>query len=339
LAYVDRFPPWVNAGAEWYLHALFVGLVARGHRCTVITQLPVGVTSPQSVDGITVLHHAAAHGAVSDPLLDDLADSVDVLIGHLLWTKQVVHMATAHQLPLIYILHNDMQVSHWHLTANNVTAIAYNSRWVHDSVQHQHPGLDVTPGIVCRPPVRVADYQLDDDAFRREWVTMVNPNEDKGGVLFWEIAKRFHRRLFVAVEGAYGTQIRPPMTLSNGRLVSATANMRDDIYARTRVLCVPSRYESWGMVAVEAMCAGIPVVAHPTPGLVEACGDAALFCDRDDPAAWAEIVGRLMSDHKFHVKQAEQGRARAAELDGMAVRDIDGFEDLTRRCAGLRCRI
>ena len=40
---------------------------------------------------------------------------------------------------------------------------------------------------------------------------------------------------------------------------------------------MPSNYESWGMVAAEALANGIPVICSPTPGLKENCSDAAIY--------------------------------------------------------------
>ncbi|WP_262928542.1 glycosyltransferase family 4 protein [Streptomyces sp. CBMA152] len=50
--------------------------------------------------------------------------------------------------------------------------------------------------------------------------------------------------------------------------------MREHVYSRSRVILMPSLYESWGRVAVEAFASGIPVIAHTTPGLVESMGEA-----------------------------------------------------------------
>ncbi|MFI1769152.1 glycosyltransferase family 4 protein [Streptomyces sp. NPDC020800] len=62
--------------------------------------------------------------------------------------------------------------------------------------------------------------------------------------------------------------------------------MREHVYSRSRVMLMPSLYESWGRVAVEAFASGIPVIAHPTPGLVESLGEAGIFAYRDDLNAW-----------------------------------------------------
>jgi glycosyltransferase involved in cell wall biosynthesis len=73
-------------------------------------------------------------------------------------------------------------------------------------------------------------------------------------------------------------------------------------------------YESYGRVAVEAMCSGIPVVAHPTPGLMESLGEAGVFADRDDLDAWEAAVKRLFSP-KVYPQASKASAARAAELD------------------------
>jgi glycosyltransferase involved in cell wall biosynthesis len=61
---------------------------------------------------------------------------------------------------------------------------------------------------------------------------------------------------------------------------------------------VPSRYEGFGLVAVEAMAAGMPVVASKVAGLAEVVTDGVtgLLVDPDDPAALAGAVRRVLDD-------------------------------------------
>ena len=63
--------------------------------------------------------------------------------------------------------------------------------------------------------------------------------------------------------------------------------------------------ESYGRVAVEAACCGIPTIAHPTPGLVESLGEAGIFVDRNDHARYAAEIERLMSDDLYYRKRSD----------------------------------
>ncbi|MFI7020964.1 glycosyltransferase [Streptomyces sp. NPDC050164] len=67
------------------------------------------------------------------------------------------------------------------------------------------------------------------------------------------------------------------------------------------------------MAAVEALASGIPVIAHPTPGLREALGDAGTFVDRADYRAWGNTIRDL---YRTGDPRAE---ATAAALERSAV--------------------
>jgi len=325
-AYVDRYPPWVNAGAEWMLHSMFRRLVDAGHRVSVVCPIPdhVHPKFPEIVDGVYVYDDNAG----SD-VAEEIAANADVMVGQLLYTRFQVALAAKLRKPLIYVLHNDSQIAHWHLTANNVTLLVPNSYWIDDTLRGRWPG----PRDVCRPPVFCDDYTVESDEARR-FVTLVNLIPEKGVETFYELARVRYRDRFLGVTGAYGHQHRPPRGRENVTIIPPTAHIRDDVYAKTRVLLMPSWYESWGRAAVEAMAAGCPVIAGPTPGLREALGDAVQFVDPSDLSGWVAALRRLDDPIEWRLWQA-RGRERAAELERLTDGDLTEFERWVRRCAAI----
>ncbi|MGH8926732.1 MAG: glycosyltransferase, partial [Acidimicrobiia bacterium] len=71
-----------------------------------------------------------------------------------------------------------------------------------------------------------------------------------------------------------------------------------DLYRAADLVVVPSRAESFGLVAAEAQACGTPVVAARTGGLIYVIdeGVTGLLVDGWDPADYAEAIDRLLSD-------------------------------------------
>ena len=88
-----------------------------------------------------------------------------------------------------------------------------------------------------------------------------------------------------------------------------------ELYRGADVSCAPSlRGESFGMVIVEAMAAGCPVVASDLPGYAEAARGAALLVARGDPGALAVALWRAGTDEATRARLVPRGRARADAL-------------------------
>ncbi len=86
-------------------------------------------------------------------------------------------------------------------------------------------------------------------------------------------------------------------------------------YRESDVFCAPSLGgESFGMVLVEAMAAGCPVVASDIPGYAEAARGAALLAAPGDPGSLAVAIWRAGRDPLVRERLAARGRARAAAL-------------------------
>jgi glycogen(starch) synthase len=104
--------------------------------------------------------------------------------------------------------------------------------------------------------------------------------------------------------------------------VHLVGRLRDDTVAAllgaADVAVVPSRYEPFGLVALEAMAAGTPVVVTRTGGLGDLVrpGETGLVVPPAAPAALAEAVGRLLADPEGRVAMAQRARTDAAERFG-----------------------
>jgi glycosyltransferase involved in cell wall biosynthesis len=67
-------------------------------------------------------------------------------------------------------------------------------------------------------------------------------------------------------------------------------------YARARIFAFPSLDEGFGMPVLEAMTAGVPVIASNRAALPEVCGDAALLVDPENVDAIAIAIEQLVQD-------------------------------------------
>lgn len=309
LAMLHLYPPTGNAGAEWAMHTLLASLVQAGHEVDVLIIEESAIGEPYTLDGVRV-HPRRGKGDPFGWLLSDRAPHV--IVTHLMNTPRATILGRMYQTPVVHVLHNDHDHERSWLQSGPALVV-YNSDWVRDSCLAWWESTQVGPppaGVVVRPPVIASHYETTPG----DRVTLINLCEKKGGALFWEVARRMPDVQFLAVKGAYGQQVIEDLPNVEVQACVPGDQMRDKVYARTKILLVPSVYESWGRVAVEAMVSGIPVVAHPTPGLQESLAAAGLFADRDDVDAWVAEIRRL---RKLPVWKAASKRAktRAGELD------------------------
>jgi glycosyltransferase involved in cell wall biosynthesis len=137
-------------------------------------------------------------------------------------------------------------------------------------------------------------------------------NEAKGGKIFWQLARLMPNHKFIGVKGAYGKQIEYEKDLPNVTILDNTPDIQD-VYKQTRVVLMPSSYESWGRVAMEASCSGIPVIAAPTPGLKESLDYAGIFADLDDIADWVDAI-KMLDNKENYKKQSELSKKRSVEV-------------------------
>jgi glycosyltransferase involved in cell wall biosynthesis len=96
-----------------------------------------------------------------------------------------------------------------------------------------------------------------------------------------------------------------------------------ELYRGAAALVFPSRYEGFGLPALEAMACGTPVVATPDPGLREVAGDAALYANR---GRLGETVRRAVAERERLVAAGLE-RARGFTWAETARRTLEVYRE------------
>lgn len=222
--------------------------------------------------------------------------------------------------PLVFYSHNDTLIGtenslNAEINEDTIDLLIFNSDWVRDKTPWKGMSL------VLNPVVLPEKFKTETT---REYVTLVNLSEIKGGEIFFELARRMPDVKFLGVEG-WGKQVSCNVKLNNVTIIPSTPNIKEDVYAKTGILLMPSQYienankfvwtESWGMVGVEAMASGIPVIAASTPGLKESLGEAGIFVERTDLDGWESAIRKLLNDPGLYEHHSVLASNRSKELN------------------------
>lgn len=117
------------------------------------------------------------------------------------------------------------------------------------------------------------------------------------------------------------------------RITGWTDQVRDFL-SRGDVFVLPSRSEGFPLAIVEAMLAGLPVVASEVGGVPEAVsdGESGLLVPKDDPERLATALQRLIDDPQLRVRMGRRGRNLATRFtdERMARSYLDLWLQLAR---------
>jgi len=240
----------------------------------------------------------------------------------------------------------------WHVDekatgmVRNAATVVAIGRHMGDYVE-QHCGR---PAAVIHPPI-YGDGPFPNLAkFDSGIILMINPCPVKGVGIFLALADRLPQYQFGALEG-WGTTEHDRDAIAsrqNIRLLRRVANIEDAL-RQSRVLLMPSLwYEGFGLVVMEALLRGLPVIASDSGGLKEAkIGtdfvipvqsirewkpefDAAHMpvpvMPEQDIDSWVGAVEGLLGDRDVY--EAESSRSKEAAqkfVQGLRARDFEEF--------------
>ena len=116
------------------------------------------------------------------------------------------------------------------------------------------------------------------------------------------------------------------------RLGWVSDGARAALLTQAAAVAYPSLYEGFGLVVLEAMAAGRPVITTPVAAIPEAAGDAAVYVEAGDADALAGGLQRVLDDQELSAQLGVRGRARATGFTWE--RTADGLIDIYRLAAG-----
>ncbi len=330
---LERVPPEAYGGTERVVHELIIEFVRRGHEVTTFasgdSEVPGRLmpTIPQAL-------RPAGGGDPSPYMLAtmlavlDRDSEFDVIHSHLEWSS--VLLARATRVPLVATFHGRLDLPY----ANQLFQPPIKAAMVaiSKSQASPHPNVDWT--------VVYNGLTLTGAPFERRrsdalcFVGRVAP--EKGIVEAIEIAQLSGRPLKIAAkvgttadERAYNDDVFEPARKDAGSLVEYLGEVsgaeRDQLFATSYATLMPGSWpEPFGLVAIESLACGTPILARRVGGLAEIIRDGVDGFFGDDVTQLAFQVPR--------VEELDRAAIRDSVIDRFsATRMADGYEAIYRR--------
>ena len=330
---LERVPPKAYGGTERVVHELVMELDRRGYEVTTFASAD-SVVPGRHIPTVANALRPAGYGGDSSPYFHltinavlDRAQEFDIIHSHLEWSSLL--LARFSPIPVVSTFHGRLDLP-WADEAfaqppPGLVAISENQASTHPSVPWAgvvHNGLTLTGAPFER---RRSDALC--------FVGRVAP--EKGIVEAIEIAQAVGRPLRIAAKAGttanerdYFSTVFEPALASAGSAVEFLGELeqteRDLLFAESYASLMPGSWpEPFGLVAIEALACGTPVIARRVGGLPEIIRDGVDGFFGDDQAQLAFMIGR--------VDELDRAAIRASVLERFsATRMTDGYEAVYR---------
>jgi hypothetical protein len=271
------------------------------------------------LDGVSV---KPATGASLQSIMTDAESAgASILFGHSSLSQETIRAAKKMHLPSILAVHapprfgTDLRRA-W----QSATVRLYNTQVARKDWRD-------AKGWLLHPPVGEPSPLPEGP---RNALTLTSSLLNKGADRVLELARRRYDQRFIIVESpAHPTHGDPLFWERAERLENVEVWPRlhpaemNRLWAETRVLLVPSRYETYGMAAMEAAWHGIPSVHVDTPHVREGIGHAARLLkttsvdELDHALTEVELEHNVWSDRAFD-RAGSLAKRESQELERFA---------------------
>lgn len=292
-AFLHGYPPFWSMGGETSTHRTLRAVPGS----VVFTATP----TTYRLDGVTVMPGTGT--SYPSIKIDAETAEASVLFGHSTLSQETIRAARRMRLPSILAVHapprfgTDLRRAWASATVRLYNTEVARKDWHDPKGWLLHPPVGEPSAIMIGP---------------HNALTLTSSLLNKGAGRVLELAARRPDQRFIIVESpAHPTHGAPDFWESAEKLpnVEIWPRLHPDemgrLWAETRILLVPSRYETYGMSALEAAWHGIPSVHVDTPHVREGIGTAARLLtsvsvdELDKAVTEIELEHDLWSDRAF----------------------------------------
>ena len=334
---MERVPPRAYGGTERVVHELATELDRRGHMVTTFASGDSAVpgrlvtTAPQALRpaGYTGDPGPYIHQTMRAVL--DRTEEFDIIHGHLEWANLL--LAQVSRVPVVSTFHGRLDVpwasEMFHDPPAGLVAISRNQASTHPSL----PWAGVVHNGLTFPDVAIERPRGDALCF------VGRMGAEKGIVEAIHIARAVDRPLRIAAklgrttaERDYYHDVFAPALKAAGSLVEFLGEVeqaeRDILFAESYAALMPGSWpEPFGLVAIEALACGTPVIARDVGGLPEIIRQGVDGYLGADIPEIARLVGRVDGLDRTEIRRSVRQRFSAARM-------TDGYEAIYRTIAG-----
>lgn len=358
------------SGVWTYTRELVTGLVSRGARVTLVSlgeiPLPEQTAWMDSLHGLEYLptafrldwmHDAEADLRDSTAYLTSLARELKPDLLHL---NQMCYGSLPVDVPRVVVTHGDM-ISWWKAVHGDEPKPSRWLRWYREAVTR---GLAEATTIVA-PTVWMLDtirscyiYPRQDTViYNGRNPIFFNPYVNKEESVLavgrlWDAGRQVSllthhlHPLPVCIVGSDTTVPAPKIPIRADVKMTAekssvalrgpqTESQLRTLYSRASIYAATSRYEPFGMGALEAAFSRCAIIANDIPSYREVWGDSVLYFQANDSSSLATEIRSLSEDPHLCRIYADRAYQRARECF-TAKRMIDEYLHLYRRLLGLQ---
>lgn len=307
-AFLHGYPPFWSMGGELSTH--------RTLRAVPDSQVFTTAAEEYEFDGVRV---RTSSGSSRQSIMADAETSgASVLYAHSAMSQETIRAARRLKLPSILAVHapprfgGDLRRA-W----SAATVKLYNTEVARKDWRDPK-------GWLLHPPVGQGSAPM---AGPHDALTLTSSLLNKGAARVLELASMRRDERFIIVESpAHPTHGDPSFWEVADRLdnVEIWPRLHPDemwkLWVETRILLVPSRYETYGMSALEAAWQGIPSVHVGTPHVREGIGEAARLLTSFSVEELDSAVTEVESDYRAWSDRAfdRVGSLAQRELDELA---------------------
>jgi len=309
-AFLHGYPPFWSMGGE-----------VSTHRTIRTVENAIVFTSTEETydyDGVTV--HPYSGMTYPDIVRDAESSGADVLFAHSTMSRDTVRAARRLKKPSILAVHAPPRfAADLRRAWAGATIRLYNTEAARQDYHDPN-------GWLLHPPVGLPG---DEDDGPRDALTITSSLKNKGAMRVLELAARMPERRFIVVRSpAHGTHGALDFEEQAAKVpnVEVIDRLHPDemprLWAQTHTLLVPSRYETYGLSAIEAAWHGIPSVHVDTVHVREGIGTAARLLKSQ---TIDELEAAVLEIDLDYTMWAARAHSRAHELHMREKQELDRF--------------